>query len=406
MSERTRLVLVMVAKPARGKTYTAKKLARYLNWRGVTTRVFNVGDYRRRHLGTGHTASFFDPANTEGMEARESVARLAVDDLLEWVATEGEVGILDATNSTRARREWIVRTCEEAETRAVFIELQCEIPEVIAANVKQTKLDGPDYLGMDPETAVSDFLARIDHYERSYQPVEDETLNFIRIVDMGRKVVVNRVQGWVEGRVVQFLMNLRVVPRTVWFTRHGESEFNVLHRLGGDAPLAPRGRVYAGQLANYFRAELGDTPYKVWTSTLQRTIQTAAPLEKTTRQIKALDEIDAGLYDGMTYDEIALNHPDEFAARKADKLRYRYPRGESYKDVIRRLDKVILDLERVEGPVLIVAHQAILRALYAYFTDVPLEDCPHLPIPLHTVIELQSGAYAFRERRTELPPGP
>ena len=41
-------VICMVGLPARGKTYIAKKLCRYLNWIGITTRVFNVGEYRRQ----------------------------------------------------------------------------------------------------------------------------------------------------------------------------------------------------------------------------------------------------------------------------------------------------------------------------------------------------------------------
>jgi broad specificity phosphatase PhoE len=40
----------------------------------------------------------------------------------------------------------------------------------------------------------------------------------------------------------------------------------------------------------------------------------------------------------MTYETIERQMPAEFAARAADKLRYRYPRGESYIDVIQRLE--------------------------------------------------------------------
>jgi broad specificity phosphatase PhoE len=39
----------------------------------------------------------------------------------------------------------------------------------------------------------------------------------------------------------------------------------------------------------------------------------------------------------MTYEEIAETYPEEFERRKSDKLAYRYPRGESYLDVIHRL---------------------------------------------------------------------
>ena len=46
-----------------------------------------------------------------------------------------------------------------------------------------------------------------------------------------------------------------------------------------------------------------------------------------------LNEINSGDHDGMTYEEIAEAYPVDFAARDRDKLRYRYPRGESYVDV-------------------------------------------------------------------------
>ena len=39
--------------------------------------------------------------------------------------------------------------------------------------------------------------------------------------------------------------------------------------------------------------------------------------------MQALDEIQAGMFDGWTYEEIAEKHSEEYAARKRDKLRYR-----------------------------------------------------------------------------------
>ena len=99
----------------------------------------------------------------------------------------------------------------------------------------------------------------------------------------------------------------------------------------------------------------------MWTSTLRRTIQTARPLGASWPQVqwRALDEIDAGACEGLTYAEIKAAQPEEYAARKQDKLRYRYPRGESYLDVIQRLEPVIIEIERQRTPVLIVAHQAV-----------------------------------------------
>ena len=87
----------------------------------------------------------------------------------------------------------------------------------------------------------------------------------------------------------------------------------------------------------------------------------------------------------MTYEEIEEQFPEEFELRKNDKLAYRYPRwcyaemcvvmcvlrmysesdnvlscshrGESYLDVIARLEPIIIEMERHREPLLIIGHQ-------------------------------------------------
>ena len=56
------------------------------------------------------------------------------------------------------------------------------------------------------------------------------------------------------------------------------------------------------------------------------------------------DEIDVGICDGLTYEEIETTFKEEFELRSKDKLRYRYPRGESYEDVVRRFVWNLLSL--------------------------------------------------------------
>ena len=70
----------------------------------------------------------------------------------------------------------------------------------------------------------------------------------------------------------------------------------------------------------------------------------------------------------MTYAEIQQKYPSDFNARDANKFAYRYPRGESYEDLVARLEPVIMELER-QGNVLVVSHQAVMRCLLAYFLD-------------------------------------
>ena len=393
------LVIVMVGLPARGKTFIARKLARYLNWLGRPARVFNVGNYRRRLLGSTQPASFFDPGNPEGYAARRTLALSALDDLVAWLRDgPGRIGIYDATNATRERRDLVSARLAEHGLAPLFVESVCTDPSVVDANVRETKLSMPDYAGVDPDAAVVDFRERIAHYERAYEPIDEADRHWVRLVDVGERVVLNRIHGYLPSRIVFFLANLHIVARPIFLTRHGESGFNVEGRIGGDPGLTERGRVFAAWLGRTLPTLVGAPP-RVWTSTLRRTIETAAHLPWPSTPIRNLDEIDAGEFDGWTYEEIGDRRPEEAQARASDKLRYRYPRGESYEDVIQRLDPVIIELERQRDPVVVVSHQAVLRCLYGYFTDQPPDACPHLDVPLQTVIRLVPKAYGAEETR-------
>jgi broad specificity phosphatase PhoE/predicted kinase len=402
-----KLAFVMVGLPARGKTFIARKMARYLSWLGNRTQVFNVGIYRRARVGAHQHHSFFDPRNQAGQAARRDVALAALDDMLSFLRAGGDIAIYDATNNTRERRALVRERCAAEGLAVVFVESICNDPAIVESNIRATKARSPDYEGVPEEEAVLDFRMRIHHYESNYEEVgEDEGL-FVKIIDVGRKLVLHRIEGYLLTRVVHFLLNLHVQPRSVWFTRHGESAFNVVGRIGGDAPLTDAGRAYAEALARVVHETIGaHGGAEVWTSTLRRTIETAEIVGLRYRSWRALDEIDAGVCDGMTYAEIAEALPNEYVARQADKFRYRYPRGESYQDVIQRLEPVIFELERERAPVLIIGHQAVLRALYAYMMDRPASECPFVSIPLHTILELEPTAYGCNERRIALPPAP
>jgi broad specificity phosphatase PhoE/predicted kinase len=398
-----KLAIVMVGLPARGKTYTARRIERYLAWLGYATRVFNVGEYRRREVGANMRHAFFDPDNTEGEGQRRQVALHALSDLIEWLLREGDVAIYDATNSTRSRRALVRERCEKAGLQVLFVELLSDEPSVIEANIRSTKLSSPDYRNVDADEAIADFRARIAHYERVYEPLEDDEGAFVRVEEAGRTMQVHHIDGYLASRLVFFMMNLHLSERPVLLTRHGESEYNVRALLGGDPSLTDAGRRYAEALGSHLGRTFPDpADLVVWTSSLARAVQTSVPLHRRVLSWRALDEIDAGVCEGMSYAEIRAQMPQEFAARKADKLHYRYPRGESYEDVIKRLDLVVIELERTRKPVLVIAHNAVVRALYTYFVGVPRERCPHLDIPLHTLIELRPHAYGCRELRTPL----
>ncbi|RPB26398.1 bifunctional 6-phosphofructo-2-kinase/fructose-2,6-bisphosphate 2-phosphatase [Terfezia boudieri ATCC MYA-4762] len=496
-----KLVIVMVGLPARGKSYVTRKIARYLNWLQHNTKIFNVGARRRIAAGVdadaaqpappktpppasltngisgtgllpadrltallehtqerqenpngthGHgmdqSSDFFDPNNLPAKQLREKVAMETLDELLNYILYEGgSVGILDATNSTQERRRAIVNRIRQQagpELGIVFLESECKDEKLLEANMR-LKLSGPDYKGMDPVLALEDFKKRVKIYEENYTPLGDyeEQMNwqYIKMVDVGRKVVAHQIRGFLAGQTVYYLLNFNLAPRQIWITRHGESMDNLEGRIGGDAHLSADGDKYAKALTRFidqqrtaFNVKMqekyessllpprpgditppnpeytvpGDDPnagpvaknFCVWTSMLNRSIETAKYFDEEEYDIKEmrmLNELSAGIAEGMTYEEIRTKYPEEYAARRKDKLHYRYPGagGESYLDVINRLRAVIVEVERMTDHVLLVGHRVVARVLLAYFLGLDRDDVACLDVPLGMLYVLEPKPY-------------
>uniref|UniRef100_A0A672YXM0 6-phosphofructo-2-kinase/fructose-2,6-bisphosphatase 4-like n=1 Tax=Sphaeramia orbicularis TaxID=375764 RepID=A0A672YXM0_9TELE len=388
-------LIVLVGLPARGKTYISKKLTRYLNWIGVPTKEFNVGQYRRECLKIYKSFEFFRPDNEEGLKIRRQCAMAALNDVRQYLSVEGgQVAVFDATNTTRERRGTIVKFAEQNGFKVFFVESVCEDPDVIAQNIV---VSSPDYIHTNTEEAIEDFMKRIKCYESSYQPLDevlDRDLSYIKIMDVGRRYLVNRVLDHIQSRIVYYLMNIHITPRSIYLCRHGESDLNIKGRIGGDSGLSARGKEFASRLRKFIQDQ-NIKDLKVWTSQMKRTIQTAECLGVPYEQWKSLNEIDAGVCEEMMYEEIQEHYPLEFALRDQDKYRYRYPKGESYEDLVQRLEPVIMELERQEN-VLVICHQAVMRCLLAYFLDKTADELPYLKCSLHSVLKLTPMAYGCK----------
>jgi 6-phosphofructo-2-kinase / fructose-2,6-biphosphatase 2 len=259
---------------------------RYLKWLSIPAQTFNVGNYRRNDA-PHPTADFFDTNNPEGERKRRAAAQAAIDDMMAWFRQGGVVGILDATNSTKERRKWVLDTFTREGVEVMFVESRCDDEELIMANVRDVKTTSPDYVGQDPEQAALDFRNRIRMYEKVYKSLDcdgDETdYTYLKIMDVGKQVIINRIQDYLQSRVVYYLMNLHIRPRSVWLSRvsplrglervgvrswrwreltsgatqHGESMYNLDGRIGGDTLLSQRGEQYGRKLPELVRKSVG-----------------------------------------------------------------------------------------------------------------------------------------------------
>ena len=250
-------------------------------------------------------------------------------------------------------------------------------------------MNTPDYKDVDQEAAFKDFTQRRENYINVYETVDESDGSYIKMIN-NQTYVVHNARGYLPQKVsyiilymynnmnslchitnstlssillqvVQFVMNLHTLPRVFYLSRHGQSEYNLLGKIGGDAGLTEAGMEYARRLAVFARDHVGmevvkdeetgkekriPRPARLWTSTLRRTKETAQFIKHEKiqsfkwdngdevewiqfqgRARRNLDELYAGVCDGLTYKEIEEKYPEEFARRQEDKLSYRYPRG-------------------------------------------------------------------------------
>ena len=192
------MIIVMVGLPGRGKSYMSTKLSNYLKWRGFTSRIFNIGNYRRKLVG-GESCKqdFFDPNNQEAVNSREECAILCLEDLLSWVENSRGIAFFDGTNSNFKRREIVMNYIEDSGINVPVIHLEsiCDDETIIMRNIITNKLGGPDYYKVKREEAIRDFYERIAQYMKNYNPLEETerngNLRFVKIINAGNEVNFN-----------------------------------------------------------------------------------------------------------------------------------------------------------------------------------------------------------------------
>ncbi|XP_012273881.1 6-phosphofructo-2-kinase/fructose-2,6-bisphosphatase isoform X2 [Orussus abietinus] len=396
------VVVATCGLPARGKSQVAQSLARRLNWSGKSSKVMRVSDYRRKRLELYASHELFRPDHVANSTLRALAQRDAMHDCASWLASGNSVAILDATLVTREQRaEVFDYFSTQLGYRVLFIECVCDDHLVLERNCQEILRFSPDYANMDPALAAEDLRSKIAHYIRVYQPMEEGNYPMIRMDTATAEIKAHKVSGHIENSVLGYMPSVTLKPHTLYFSRHGESEYNVIGKVGGDAVLSARGERYAQALANRINA-MRIPDLRVLTSRLRRTIATARGVEAPQEHVAALNELNAGVCEGFTYEEMQEHFPQEFAWRDQDKLRYRYPWGESYLDTMQRVEPVISELQQSNN-ILVVSHQAVLRCIIGFFMDKTPEELPYMEVPLHTIIRITSQGFDYKLEFIKLP---
>lgn len=158
---------------------------------------------------------------------------------------------------------------------------------------------------------------------------------------------------------------------TLLLIRHGETAWNAEHRIQGrlDVPLSATGIWQTGRLAQRLAGEAIDA---VISSDLARAWMTGAPLAEARGLAMVaeprLRERSFGIFEGKTIDEVAAEHPQEFAAWRARDVDWRIPGGESGTEFIGRVLEALHEIAASQRgrTVAVVSHGGVLDVIYRH----------------------------------------
>ena len=405
-----RLVICLVGLPGRGKSFIARKLQNFLLWRGNACEIFNVGKYRRNVQAQHATksadtspslrqsvgacdANFFDSSNPEARALRQQAASTAMKAMLEWLDAEDEIvineeteekqfqyalkaninrtriAIFDATNSTEARRNWVLQECTSADKRGnkstgcIFVESLCDDEELLEENFRFKVQNSPDFKGMTEQEAIADLRRRVQKYEEQYEPINDDSQSYIKIFNLSSKMLVNHIYGRMAKVIVPSLMSWNIGSRPIILCRAGHTKEydneNERKLIRGDT-LGVRGLMFRDKLMEYMQEEGNifsrqnesaqrkafapirrqtgtsisglapvDQFYEnsplhfqchVMTSTMPRAVETAywESLPFKINEFPNLNPLDKGDFSGMEIDEMKEKDPEWYDLLKKD----------------------------------------------------------------------------------------
>jgi broad specificity phosphatase PhoE len=155
----------------------------------------------------------------------------------------------------------------------------------------------------------------------------------------------------------------------IYLVRHGESEANINKRFSGitDVNLSLKGREQARQAGLNLKFEKISN---IYSSPLTRARDTAQIISKEINfdenkinTDNSLIEVNFGLFENLTWDEIESSYKDESESWIANKIKYKFPEGEGYYDIIKRVSFFI---DNVPDNSIIVTHFGVIQSILLY----------------------------------------
>jgi probable phosphoglycerate mutase len=176
------------------------------------------------------------------------------------------------------------------------------------------------------------------------------------------------------------------VTTRLCIVRHGETAWNAEHRVQGqlDVPLNAIGQAQALAVSRALSQEKFDA---IYSSDLSRARQTAQPIANAlAKEIfleRDLRERHYGIFERLTYAEVKVRYPEDYARFEARDPEYAFRTGESLRDFSARSIAVISKIvnQNKDRNILVFTHGGVLDKLYRFITGLPITAPREFGIP-------------------------
>ncbi|XBW38346.1 hypothetical protein QEN19_003936 [Hanseniaspora menglaensis] len=368
-----------------------------------------------------------------------------------------QIAIYDALNITAEERSMLNEKYSKGtkgDTKAntvLFIESIVTDFLLLERNI-EIAISSKDYASWDKVEVRDHFLKRIERNSSVYEEIsstKEAHLSFVKYINYGDMLCVNNSNhSYLINKIISFLMNLKEKKGRVYLSRCGNSDFD---QYNDDEVLNEEGIQFAGKLTNVVinrinslrathinqRQENGVTDGEnllfdtnilktqvsvdrdlnkgktdkkqisshdgadedsvvVFSAPRKRTYDTAQFFQKKgipVRKKLELKQLNPGVIADMSLKEVSTTYPQEFSEFLQAPYFYRFSKGESYHDLALRMGSLIFEIERMNGDVLIIAHESALRIVYGYLMAKSSHDIPLLEFDRKSVIEISFGHY-------------
>lgn len=190
---------------------------------------------------------------------------------------------------------------------------------------------------------------------------------------------------------------------TIYFIRHGETDWNRSQRYQGqtDIPLNDRGRGQAARNGQMLKQQLGErgatidfvaSPLARASETMQIVRREMGLEPDAFRRDDRLKEQNYGHWEGHLWSELPAIDPEGFAARERDKWAWQPRGGESYAMLSERIAGWLAD---VRADCVVASHGAVSRVLRGLVVDVPRADIAMLEVPQDRIMAVRQGSLAW-----------